>query len=66
MIYIVFWGFLFVLWGFNGSCILGGYELIIDKKSVNENIFKNIIFNFNIFDLLSITIFSYLIYKFLH
>tara|TARA_A100001015_G_scaffold221484_1_gene249272 strand:+ start:7679 stop:8161 length:483 start_codon:yes stop_codon:yes gene_type:complete len=64
IVYILFWSCLFILWGLNGRCILGKYDTII-HESIHEYIFKSIIFNFHIFDILSIIIFVYLIYKFL-
>lgn len=64
IVYILFWTCLFILWGFNGRCILGKYDTII-HESIHEYIFKSIIFNLSMFDLLSIFIFTYLIYKFL-
>ena len=64
IVYILFWTCLFILWGFNGGCILGKYDTII-HESIHEYIFKSIIFNLSMFDLLSIFIFTYLIYKFL-
>ena len=64
MIYILFWSCLFILWGFNGRCILGNFDTIL-HESIRNFIFKSIIFNLSMFDLLGMSIFTYLIYKFL-